>query len=515
VQLFSDGGSPNYLSVPSYPTIDECNNKDFIQVGNRFTRRKGQKNEVTGQLASMSGVSQPPPMSQVTHSTTMNVTQVSQGFSQGQIPSFMPPPPPPTMQEVTTINIRSARFAGTQWGIRGYATNTCPVDSMVNAMYMPYRAGQLLSDYPALDDQNSLLSRTFKYLDSDEYDEGRKLWITPFYGEATPSNWLGVRNLYGSIGKFYSRSELKFQQPQHIIEHHPLSDCFQSIRHIYKRCNKTGGCASNKRTYKGIPCQELHFSPVTSFTLQDNVTAENFWYSQDIATGIVKQRCTATGCDGQIVEKAGHIDFAHTIVLSCSANKTASSLTPSFKCEGSKFILRSIILHSEEKKHFVSLNRHAKGWILYDGLGVGNTTYRYMNYPTNLVDEAMGTFKFGIAMYETAPENESRLEGNLRGKQDFTDHFAYENYTPSPTPGIVGGQQYKVITVDSEDESSSSLENGDQDDDKPNSNGGQKDEARKVRFSLDSNSLVNEDQDDDKPNSIAASNSDDNYSAGL
>jgi hypothetical protein len=366
---------------------------------------------------------------------------------------------------------------------------------------MPYRAGQLLSDYPGLDDQNSLLSRTFQYLNSGENVEATKLWMTEFYGREIPfSTKSGLLDLTGNLEWFYSKYDLSCHLKQN-IQRHPLADCFTTTRYNCKRCNRTGGCVggTNNQTYKGIACQEVYTDKVDRFVLQDNTTADKFLDCSMMVQGKNGRQCTATNCDGNIEIKAVHFDFAHTVVINCSSNMKVSSLTPSFKCMSSNFILRSVILHSEGKKHFVSLNRHANGWILYDGVGVGDRTYRYMNYPTNLVDEAMKTFKFGIAMYETAPENESRLEGNLRGKQGFTDHFAYENYTPSPTPAIINAIVNETLHLDSDSE---------EDD---NSNSGHRYEV----YTVDSNSLVNEDQDDDKPNSIAASNSDDNYSAGL
>jgi hypothetical protein len=121
--------------------------------------------------------------------------------------------------------------------------------------------------------------------------------------------------------------------------------------------------------------------------------------------------------------------------------------------------------------------------MFYDGLGIEdssgrrNPTIRYKNYPTELADEAMQGYNLDIAIYETVRKDEPRVDGNLHGRNDFTAHFAYENYTPPPIPAVVN----ETLDVDSEEDHSG---NGGQKDDVIITTGSKDDGAKKVRFSL-------------------------------
>jgi hypothetical protein len=186
----------------------------------------------------------------------------------------------------------------------------------------------------------------------------------------------------------------------------------------------------------------VHRDEFDFFLLIGDTTADKF---MDCLPKVPARRrtyegpCTATNCGGTIEYTIADMDFAHTVVLNCPTDRKVSGLKPwVFECFNHKFILRSVILHSPTEHHFVSLNRHANGWMFYDGLGIEdssgrrNPTIRYKNYPTELADEAMQGYNLDIAIYETVRKDEPRVDGNLHGRNDFTAHFAYENYTPPP-----------------------------------------------------------------------------------
>ena len=80
------------------------------------------------------------------------------------------------------------------------AYNTCPLDTFLDGVFLPFKAKLLVNPYPELADAGSLLSRTFSLLNKNDRVNACLLWITEFMGHDSPQDL----NLFGFTDVFFA-----------------------------------------------------------------------------------------------------------------------------------------------------------------------------------------------------------------------------------------------------------------------------------------------------------------------
>ena len=111
-------------------------------------------------------------------------TQSPQHSVDSPPPSTVTPPASPPSISPAEYKRRSAEhlipdFSGIEWGMPNVATNTCPLDSLLIALYIPHRlrSNDLDPLYRELGNNDSFLKRTFDLLAQDDGDEARRICI--------------------------------------------------------------------------------------------------------------------------------------------------------------------------------------------------------------------------------------------------------------------------------------------------------------------------------------------------
>jgi hypothetical protein len=108
-------------------------------------------------------------------------------------------------------------FLGPRWNIASVVCNTCNLDSFLNALYIPYRAKQLHSPYPELEDPSSLLSRSFILLDLGLCEDARILWLQEYLQKKCDKTHVGdyQHNIYGEVSQYFDLSKLPRSMKNH------------------------------------------------------------------------------------------------------------------------------------------------------------------------------------------------------------------------------------------------------------------------------------------------------------
>ena len=128
--------------------------------------------------------------------------------------------------------------------MKPWATNTCPLDSFLEAIFLPYKAQLLVNHYPELADPASLLSQTFGLLNKNDCNGARMLWIQEFLGHENPHQL----NLWGFTDVFFaSRAPGRRLEDWTHPFHRSCEIIFQKTRH----CVREGGCESDQALLQG------------------------------------------------------------------------------------------------------------------------------------------------------------------------------------------------------------------------------------------------------------------------
>ncbi len=290
-------------------------------------------------------------------------------------------------------------YEGIKWNMPPYAYNTCPLDSFLDGIFVPYFAKLLIHPYPELANSDSLLSRSFALLQQNQHNEARLLWITEFYHIPEPAGL----NLWGFTDTFFSSSGVKKRRDEDTT--HPFRLSCEMVYQRTRHCIREGGCESDKTIQETAEDD----SDDDIILAEDNTRRES---RRKRITCIIAGK-TILGhleqlleehqlpmCDRQlldpahkngayryctgpnIVGEAQVIKWPHTMVFDVNGvagrGTTLSDLPFTFEYKTKKFVLRTAIIGGGG--HFTAVIRCPDAWMFYDGM---NSVPRFRMHPLN------------------------------------------------------------------------------------------------------------------------------------
>ena len=327
-------------------------------------------------------------------------------------------------------------YEGIKWNMLPWAYNTCPLDSFLDGIYLPFKLHLLVNPYPELLDSGSLLSRSFSMLNKNETTAARLLWITEFMGHVSPNGL----DLWGFTDIFFSpRSRGRRMEDQS----HPF---FQSCEIIFKRtrhCIRQGGCESDlailaaandgsddeiiiaedgtlrQFRQRRIVCLVHgrtvleHLKAVMDEKMERMCDRQLF----DPSRGLAANNSSAKGmryCKGpSILGEAEVVKWPHTMVFDMNGvsgrSNTLNDLPFSFVYKDKKLVLRTITLGSGN--HFNCVVRCPDSWLQCDGMR--QTPRRIKLYPLNQDNyEFMKGHSLNFVLYEVIDSTVEQDFGN-------------------------------------------------------------------------------------------------------
>ena len=164
-------------------------------------------------------------------------------------------------------------FRGLSWGYEFSdecgniveVTNTCPLDSIITTLYMLHKCKIMVQDFVELDNESSVLSRTFKLLDDYQGDDlggnlARNLWLKEVYKNRSP-NEQNIIDLWGDLDIFFYKSRNR--------EFANLSPVLDTVKFVYQemyKCSKGNDC-QRPLSMGGPLCDWSDYSNVTRATI--------------------------------------------------------------------------------------------------------------------------------------------------------------------------------------------------------------------------------------------------------
>ena len=299
------------------------------------------------------------------------------------------------------------KFVGPKWSIPDYATNTCPLESLLVALYAPWHAKQLVFPWSELRDETSLLRRAFDLFDKNQSDEARKLWIeelvktrkvrisSMFTRRTRVIDIFGPAIAYIDEGGVISKSITLYYQyegPHHCTRG---SECFAMLRDpehypvTDKKLRKTSMfviSTENEQVSNQIDNGEVvDFALVLDHKLgsvqlegcrSDGVTFAEDGYTLDVDGNIIDDpepsaQRGVKHCTGPSIRSTAQVTEWPPFILidtGGSYNLRLHQIPRTFVYRNKKMVLRSLVCYG--RSHFVAtIPTGPSGWMLYDGLG--------------------------------------------------------------------------------------------------------------------------------------------------
>jgi hypothetical protein len=174
-------------------------------------------------------------------------------------------------------------FGGIPWGIYNanrelIVTNTCRLDSLLVLLYLLHRCKVIKTQCSEVEQEDSLLFRSFALMDEGKHDKARYLWIDEFHNGSTHDTDFRQRN--GDSSSCYKDKKLNlwvaldaFFFPHTVDDPHPLAESCKMMLGYEKGCSLGGECMANRvrrhrhKTSHGIRVNNL----ITRRMQQDKV----------------------------------------------------------------------------------------------------------------------------------------------------------------------------------------------------------------------------------------------------
>ena len=343
-------------------------------------------------------------------------------------------PPDTTRKLIKTkkkkVQPRFPIFEGIRWGMP-QAWNTCPLDSWLDLIYIPHRAKLNLNPYPELQDNTSILSRTFEFMLHNDHDAARMLWLHELY-QFSDEDLLVRKNLFGSTDRFFEKIKVKNQADRP----NPLDETLRLRFRRSIRCVREGGCKMLDST---LVCSHLDDPDEEVVDLGANyrevrrsqcrVTCANGLNKDEIGKrpedqlkSLLEEHllgafCSAVWfnaaegkqepCTGPsmfhdaIVEK-----WPHTLAfdMTNTSGGTVNDVPLTFEYKKKRFVLRGFLLG--DGGHFTAVVRCPNAWMHYDGdVPVGR---RFEFFPLEQGRQVMKGRRINMVTYEVLDITETR-----------------------------------------------------------------------------------------------------------
>lgn len=320
-------------------------------------------------------------------------------------------------------------FMGPKWQIPGVATNTCVLDSFLVLLFVPWFGKLNLTPYPELADNESLLSRTFKLLESNECADARILWLEEFFKLE-----IGKRKI-----DLWRDSDCLFKE-QGIVETsrvrggagHPLLQSFQLLFIKNTKCMREGKCKKFDTSRTHIPHEddsdveevpreerklELQEEQIRSVKRAAMKTSAPGY--TDKSKQMTVEECLNEKLQPKTLITTCYIDrecegptwtlepeiikWPHTLVFDCPGRKL-EELPSIFYCKGKKFVLRGAMVCGFG--HWCSVIRCPFGWMHYDGMKNAGERFEFFQFGAER--DAVKGRVLNIVTYEVLEVSETR-----------------------------------------------------------------------------------------------------------
>ena len=308
------------------------------------------------------------------------------------------------------------QFCGPKWNIPSVASNTCAFESFLVALYAPHHAGELESPYLELENEKSLLARSFQLMDENRNDDARIIWFSAVYN--TPiEDWLQgkSKDVFGDLDRMMMNTTGGFDQSALAQYQHDYS-CQREDRGLQ--------CKHDDKFYKFLPGSpiipgESIISPLMSQTYvllrvyegEESKLKAKLKEAFDEAFGDkVVEPCRQKyydireerikNCPGPEKQRllAAAFDFPHTFVVWASGCSRLSDVPRQWRFLHRRLTLRAVILGNSS--HFITMIPMHHGWMRYDG--IHRPCFRFFNIEDQ--NHATGG-KCLMALFYEAPEN--------------------------------------------------------------------------------------------------------------
>ena len=359
-------------------------------------------------------------------------------------PRNRPETPPPLLpieirkqQERELSRRHGGKFLGIKWGMPGYATNTCPLDSFLMMMYLPHKLELLFTPYPELKERNSLLSRSFALLDQNRSVEARQLWIEELYGiSITPSHeGPGVdlfdsteifrRFAYWKTERYQSSSVECHALARKVAGDHPLKKTFEWMQTMNGKCIHEPKCQGHTDEEVEIPLT-LRMKLRTNCQCTSERTTPTQILDSHLSDGL-RQSCTGVfvdengklkNCSGPTLwDESKVVRWPHTMIFTqfgVTRNGKLEDWPEQFTYREKRFVLRGATLCSHS--HFRSSTKVDGGWISFDGLWQNCNLFRFHTGGNTIMEN--GTYNLDTLIYEVLNPRQTAF---FKRKLNFRD----------------------------------------------------------------------------------------------
>jgi len=290
---------------------------------------------------------------------------------------------------------------GIKCGILKVATMTCPLDSVLMMLHIPFLCEILCKPFPELSDPESLLSRSFERLRHGDTDgsDARILWMTEFLGPVikrftihdlkhSSSKHFQTRNIRSSTWDLVQHcsnlkkdKKVKEEEAAEEAKTHPLKETLEVTHKQQKTCLRVGGCRGQSlisdcchdsdgedilseeddkevegrkvqsKTRSRFHCIDSKKSVVECiderFKGKMNPSCCGNWKDPDNVTKKNPMGCRK--CEGpEWVEEGEITEWPHCIAVDVLLRKLVS-MPDSFVCRNRRLVLRSVMLLASSK----------------------------------------------------------------------------------------------------------------------------------------------------------------------